>query len=111
MSATVLVVPAREFDGWLAREGAAQAAGRSNLGREQWVGVCMKCHRLNEEYVGPPLAGNPILKDEQGLNRLVRNGFGAMPAVGQEWTNREVQALYDFTRRLPGGGAAGGGQG
>ena len=100
MTAFAEVLPPDEFDRWLEQEASRQQTGGRALGEALWNAACMKCHRLNEEYVGPPLAGNTILADREALEELVRNGRGAMPAVGQGWTDREVDALHAYTRTL-----------
>ena len=81
-----------------------------DLGQEEWEGVCQKCHKLNERYVGPALAGNPLLADERGLTELVRNGRGDMPAVGSNWTDDQITALIAYTKRFANqqGGSSGG---
>ena len=100
MQAAVEVVPAAEFDTWVQQQRQAQQAGSSDLGAQQWEGVCQKCHRLDEDYVGPPLGGNPTLKDRAALATLVRNGRRTMPAVARDWTIEELTALYRYTSRL-----------
>jgi len=44
MTATVEAVPARKFDSWLAGQARAQDSGRSDLGAQEFNGVCAKCH-------------------------------------------------------------------
>ena len=41
-------------------------AGGPALGKEEWTGVCQKCHRLDHAYIGPALGGNPLLADREG---------------------------------------------
>jgi hypothetical protein len=48
MLASVHVVPRAEYDAFVARR--ASAAGQIDLGREEWEGACMKCHRLDSAY-------------------------------------------------------------
>jgi cytochrome c oxidase subunit 2 len=99
MLATVEVVSQEEFDAWL-------ASGNEDLGREEWEGVCAKCHGLNGEGgVGPRIAGSPTLTDAEDLGNLVRNGRGAMPAVGAGWTDEQVQALVDYLTESPPSGS------
>ena len=99
MYATVEVVPADEYDRWVAQQAAAQRAGTSDLGRQEWEGVCEKCHRLSgEELVGPSLGGNPLLSDASGIEDVVRNGRGQMPAVGKGWSEAQVRALVRYVR-------------
>jgi cytochrome c oxidase subunit 2 len=95
MLASVEVVSRGEFDAWL-------QSGNEDLGEEEWEGVCAKCHGPNGEGgVGPRVAGSPTLTDEADLANLVRNGRGAMPAVGAGWTDEQVQALVDYLTENP----------
>ena len=47
MLTTVEVLPAAEFDRWLATRREEQTAGTSTLGEEQWNGACAGCHGLD----------------------------------------------------------------
>jgi cytochrome c oxidase subunit 2 len=99
MLASVEVVSQDEFEAWL-------QSGNEDLGREEWEGVCAKCHGLNGEGgVGPRIAGSPTLTDEEDLGNLVRNGRGAMPAVGAGWTDEQVQALVEYLTENPPSGS------
>ena len=49
MLASVEVMPAAEFDAWLAQRREQQTAGTSPLGEELWDGTCAKCHGLDGE--------------------------------------------------------------
>jgi cytochrome c oxidase subunit 2 len=100
MRARAEVVTPEEFEGWLDEQAEAQRDGGEELGQVLWEGACMKCHRLDEEFVGPQLGGNTTLADRESLERVVRLGRGAMPAVGQGWSEREFDALYAYTRTL-----------
>ena len=64
MLATVEVVSRSEFDAWLEQQRDAQNAPSAELGREEWTGVCAKCHGLaGEGGIGPRIAGTPTLTD------------------------------------------------
>jgi cytochrome c oxidase subunit II len=106
MNGYVEVIPKREFDAWAAKR-AANPAG-ADLGREEWHGVCEKCHRLDSELIGPPLRGNALLADRNGLETLVRNGRGMMPAVGSNWSDDQIDALVAYTKQFARGGSGGG---
>jgi cytochrome c oxidase subunit 2 len=97
MDATVSVVPRAEYDTFI-QQRKANASG-PELGHEEWVGVCEKCHRLDRPYIGPALGGNPLLADPQGLGTLLRQGQGQMPAVGRNWTDAQIDALVAWTKR------------
>ena len=94
---TAQVMPQAEFDAWLRR-----APDREDLGQEIFQQVCSKCHFAAPEYA-PNIAGNPILADRNALLELIENGRRRMPPVGRGWSEREIQALLEFT------GAQGGG--
>ena len=103
MDGVVHVVPRAQYDAFI--DGRLAKATGPELGREEWTGVCEKCHRLDHPYVGPPLGGNPLLGDRKGIETLLRNGQGAMPAVGKTWTGAQIDALVSYTKRY---GKAGG---
>jgi cytochrome c oxidase subunit II len=97
MKADVEAMPRDEFEQWLEEEAAAQEAGDSELGRETFEGVCEKCHGLGGEGgIGPRLRGNQLLTDPEAVEEVVRNGRGAMPPVGQDWEDRQMEALTDY---------------
>jgi mono/diheme cytochrome c family protein len=90
-------VPREEFEQWLEEEGEAQEAGDSELGRETFQGACEKCHGLGGEGgIGPRLRGNQLLADAEAVEEVVRNGRGAMPPVGLDWDDRQMEALTDY---------------
>jgi len=102
MLATVEVLSEDEFDAWLAGRRTEQTAGTSELGQEEWDGVCAKCHGLaGEGGVGPRLAGSVVLADPQAVESLVRNGRRTMPAVGSGWTDEQIDALTSYLRENP----------
>jgi len=103
MKATVDVVPRAQYDAFIAKR--ASAAGTYDLGREEWTGVCQSCHRLDHKYIGPALAGNPLLGDRKGIETLLRNGQGQMPSVGRDWTDHQIDALVAYTKQFAKGGS------
>jgi cytochrome c oxidase subunit 2 len=102
MGATVRVVPRAQYDQFVSQ----RAAGGLPLGREEWRGVCMQCHRLDHKYIGPALGGNSLLTERRGLEQLLRNGRGQMPSVGRDWSDKQIDALIAYTKQL--GGKTGG---
>lgn len=104
MLASVEVMSPDAFDAWLEERGDDSIA----LGQEEWEGVCAKCHGLaGEGGIGPRIAGSPTLTDIEGLGTLVHNGRGAMPAVGSDWSDEQVQALVDYLKESPPSGSQG----
>jgi cytochrome c oxidase subunit 2 len=100
MLATVQVLPKQQFEQWLSSEQDAQAAGTSDLGQQTFQGVCAKCHGpQGKGGYGPALTGNPLLTNKQGLEDVIRNGTGKMPAVGNDWTDRQMNALIQYVQK------------
>jgi cytochrome c oxidase subunit II len=105
MLATVRAVPEPEYSSWL----AAQAARPAGLGEQTFAGACAPCHgEQGQGLIGPPLEGRA--PDAEQIAEIVRNGRGAMPAVGKGWDEHQIQALIAYVRREFGAqGAQGGG--
>jgi cytochrome c oxidase subunit 2 len=102
MLAAVEVLPRAEFDRWLGERRTDQSAGTSDLGEEEWAGVCAKCHGLSGEGgVGPRLAGSVALADPQAVEAIIRNGRRTMPAVASGWTEDQVAALTGYLKENP----------
>jgi mono/diheme cytochrome c family protein len=103
MSAVVDVVPRGQYETFI-QQRAANGTG-PRLGKEEWTGVCQKCHRLDHVYIGPALQGNPLLADRKGIETLLRNGGTRMPAVGKNWTGAQIDALIAWTKQYAKSGA------
>jgi len=77
-----------------------ESEARATLGRGEWEGVCAKCHGLKGQGdYGPPIASNPTLIQKNALESVVKNGRGQMPAVGNNWTQEQFDALLRYTRQ------------
>jgi cytochrome c oxidase subunit II len=106
MLASVEVMSPEEFDAWLEQQRQEQDAASVELGREEWEGVCAKCHGMNGEGgIGPRIAGSPTLTDEAALAALLRNGKGEMPAVGSGWSDEQVASLAAYLEEDPPSGS------
>jgi cytochrome c oxidase subunit 2 len=106
MLATVEVLTEAEFTAWLDERRTEQTAGDSELGQEEWEGVCAKCHGLaGEGGIGPTIAGSVVLSDAAAVENLVRNGRRTMPAVGSGWTDEQVLALTNYLQESPPSGS------
>ncbi len=102
MLASVEVMSPAGFDAWLQQRRPEQDAGSGELGKEEWTGVCAKCHGMNGEGgIGPRIAGSPTLSDPVALAKLVRNGRRTMPAVGSGWTDEQIAALAAYLKESP----------
>jgi cytochrome c oxidase subunit 2 len=109
MLAAVDVVPKATYERFIAER--ARRPSSIALGAEEFRYACAVCHRLATNYVGPALGSNPLLLEPSHLETIVRQGIGAMPAVGSDWTQDQMTALVRYTtlitaayRRSTGGG-------
>ena len=100
MVARVEVLPAAEFDRWLSEQARDQAEGAAQLGRESFRGACANCRRLDGAGdIGPRLAGNPLLNDEDAMRTVIRQGRNEMPPVGATWSDRQLNATIRYLQR------------
>ena len=105
MLATVEAVPAAQFDSWLAGEARAQTEGTSDLGAQEFNGVCAKCHgALGKGGIGPDIAASATIQNRTTLDTIVRNGRKQMPAVGEGWSTRQMDALFTYLKKRFGHG-------
>jgi cytochrome c oxidase subunit 2 len=110
MLAHVQVLPAARYDSWVSAR--ANASSKLELGKETFVGVCAKCHGLAAQGgVGPNISQNPLLGDRNGITNVIRHGTGKMPAVGNDWSQAQLDATIAYLQQRFKQGASGGGQG
>lgn len=107
MPTTVEVVSEGELEQRLQALSGQDSGGDSQLalGRSSWESACAKCHGPEGGGdVGPPVAQNPSLVDEERLTQLLMEGQdtpdveGYMPPVGRGWPGFQVQALIAYIR-------------
>ena len=100
MPTTVSVLDRGQFESTLASQQEELA-----LGKATWEGACATCHGLSGEGdVGPSIAGNGTLSNEEGLKTLVENGQNTpqfdyyMPPVGRGWPPEQLAALMAYIK-------------
>ena len=96
MFAEIEVMPADEFDRWIDEQAEAQSAGTSELGEEIFVGACAKCHGPEGQGLIGPAFTSANTGDAEAVARVVRDGRGKMPAIGEEWDDQQMEALTDY---------------
>lgn len=70
-------------------------------GKALYEANCAACHQATGQGmppVMPALAGNANLKDAQMILNVVKNGRGAMPAVGAAYSDEELKAVATYIR-------------
>jgi len=71
----------------------------ARVGKQAFMGVCASCHGFRGEgLIGPAIATNPTLGDPAALRKLLRNGFGKMPAVGATWDDKLMNAAISYLK-------------
>ena len=98
MAARVMIESPDAYDSWV------NHAGPLALGKNEWNGVCAKCHGpQGEGGYGPAIATNSTLISPQSLRRLLEEGANQqgsianyMPPVGRGWNDRQFKALEDY---------------
>ena len=110
MFTEVEVIPAAEFDGWLAAQRPEQldpeSEGGIALGKQTWEDVCAKCHGLDGQGgYGPPIANSSVLADRDALRALLDEGLdneavpGYMPDVGVGWPEAQLDDLLAYLQQ------------
>jgi cytochrome c oxidase subunit 2 len=101
MRATVIATSDADYQSWLA------GAATTGLGRAEFQGVCATCHGMKGQGdYGPAIGTNPIITQARGLESLLRNGKGKMPAVGKSWTKQQLDELLAYLKKSVYKGAA-----
>jgi mono/diheme cytochrome c family protein len=102
MAARVVVESKDDYDAWVLHEGP------QNLGRNEWLGVCAKCHGLSGQGgYGPNIATSTLLVQPQGLRDLLTHGQNRikptssyMPPVARAWTDDQFRALGRYLKAV-----------
>jgi cytochrome c oxidase subunit 2 len=98
MFAEIEVIPEDEFDAWLEQEARDQETGESDLGKQIFDGVCSKCHGdRGQGRIGPGFSATTV-SSAASVADIVRNGRGRMPAVGEGWSDEQMEALTSYLR-------------
>jgi cytochrome c oxidase subunit II len=93
MRARVVATSQEEYDTYV------NSTVKADLGRSEFQGVCATCHGMQGQGdYGPAIAANTLITQASGLDQLLRNGRGRMPAVGADWTNEQLQALLAYLK-------------
>ncbi|WP_337844484.1 c-type cytochrome [Thermus sp.] len=93
-------------------EGTAQPAAGVDpalmeKGKAIFEANCAACHQATGQGMPPAfpaLAGNPNLKDAAMVLNVIKNGRGAMPAVGANFSDEELKAVATYIRNSWGNG-------
>lgn len=101
MKAQVFAEPFGDYQKWLATKAT------TDLGRNEWTGVCAQCHGLQGQGgYGPAIATSTLLTSPESLHTLLVNGQNRlkpkasyMPPVASGWTDKQFAALYAYIQK------------
>jgi cytochrome c oxidase subunit II len=110
MAARVLIESQADYESWLSR-------AQDQLGRNEWQGVCAKCHGpQGEGGYGPTIANSALLVQTSSLRQLLVDGRNQtkpiasyMPPVARGWNDRQFTSLYAYLKQHIYKGATSGG--
>jgi cytochrome c oxidase subunit II len=109
MKNEIQVIPAEQFDTWVSEQASTQASGRSDLGEQEFEGVCATCHGdQGQGFIGPAFSAATV-SSPQSVEQIVREGRNKMPPVGRGWSDAQIQALTGYLTQRFGQGSQGGG--
>jgi cytochrome c oxidase subunit II len=104
MRARVVVTTSEDYHSYVT------STASSDLGRAEFTGVCATCHGMQGQGgYGTKLSNNPLITQPTGLTAILRNGFLRMPAVGNDWTQGQIDALVAYLKAHVYKGASSGG--
>jgi cytochrome c oxidase subunit II len=99
MKNEIQVIPSEQFDTWLSEQASAQTAGQSDLGEQEFDGVCATCHGdQGQGLIGPAFSAATV-SSAQSVEQIVREGRNEMPPVGKGWSDGQIQALTGYLRQ------------
>ena len=76
--------------------------GDGKRGEELYKASCIVCHgRRAEGGVGPQLAGNPVLLNEQAFWKTVHEGRHVMPPLKGALTEQQIADIQAWLKTLP----------
>ena len=92
-------MPRAEYEKFIADRAAHPSSVA--LGKEEFEDVCSVCHRLDEHATSARRsAATRCSTAPRPARDPVRNGVGKMPAVGSDWSDDQIDALFAYTKEL-----------
>jgi len=76
--------------------------GSAKRGEELYKASCVVCHGSRAEGgVGPKLAGNPVLSNDQAFWKVVHEGRHMMPPLKGVVTDQQLNDIRTWIQTLP----------
>lgn len=88
-------------EGYLARASGGDADG-AKRGEGLYNASCVVCHGAQATGgIGPRLAGNPVLSNEQAFWKVVSEGRHVMPPLKDAVTKQQMSDIQTWLKTLP----------
>jgi mono/diheme cytochrome c family protein len=83
-------------------ESSKTSAGNSKRGAELYQASCVVCHGPRAMgNIGPKLAGNPVLSNDQAFWKIVHEGRHVMPPLKGTVTDEQLTDIRAWLQSLP----------
>ena len=89
-----------------AYETYVSTTARQTIGKQEWTGVCATCHgNLGKGGYGPDISASTLVTSRASLLGVLRQGVdtpgrpGAMPPVGIDWNNAQINAIVAYVKK------------
>lgn len=81
---------------------STSSAGNASRGKELYNASCVVCHGKDATgHIGPRLAGNAILANDQIFRKTVHQGRHMMPPLKDALTEEQIADILAWLRTLP----------
>lgn len=81
---------------------SVSSAGNASRGKELYNASCVVCHGKEATgHIGPRLAGNAILANDQVFRKTVHEGRHMMPPLKDALTEQQIADILAWLRTLP----------
>ena len=99
---TLSYLAALRKEGQTANDSEPSSMGNSTRGEELYQASCVVCHGSRAMGgIGPRLAGNPVLSNDQAFWKIVHEGRHVMPPLKGVVTDQQLADIRAWLRTLP----------
>lgn len=99
---TLVFLELLRHEGTAAGTVSASSAGNAARGKELYYASCVVCHGKDATgHIGPRLAGNAILANDQAFRKTVHEGQHMMPHLKDALTEEQITDILAWLRTLP----------
>ena len=83
-------------------KGPASKSVQENSGEELYNASCVVCHGARATGgIGPRLAGNPVVSNDQAFKKIMKEGRHMMPPLTDAVTEQQIAVIRAWLKTLP----------